>query len=463
MRFVIFIVFFFCVLASRATHIAGGDITYKNLGNNLFEINMQIFLDCENGTSGAIELEQEIFISMFDAKSNTFIRDFKMTPYSTKDRITGTPYKCVKIPANACIQIFRYRSVQNINPGTNGVIISWQRCCRNNIIKNINAPGEQGLNAWTTIPPASIKDNSPVFKNNPVLFTCRNAPLTLDLSATDDDGDSLVYEFYKPFIAATSDAPRPGTNFEYSRPPFQQVQWVGNYGTNQSIIGQPQLKLDPKTGELTVTPTTTGTHLLGYTVKEYRNGVYIGETRRDYQINIIECQFDVLANFKIDGGDFISGDIAVECRDTVKFLNTSQKATSYLWDFGDPTTDTDVSTEKDPIYVYPGLGDYKVKLKVKNSICEDEYTLTVKIRSKKPFTLGPDRTLCEVKNVVLDTKINDASSIKWSTNETGRAIVVNAPGMYIADVSYGRFCKYSDAVSLFENHYPRDYTYPKTP
>lgn len=42
----------------------------------------------------------------------------------------------------------------------------------------------------------------------------------------------------------------------------------------------------------------------------------------------------------------------------VVFNNTSKKATSYKWDFGDGTT----STEKNPVHKYSGKGVYKVSL-----------------------------------------------------------------------------------------------------
>lgn len=42
----------------------------------------------------------------------------------------------------------------------------------------------------------------------------------------------------------------------------------------------------------------------------------------------------------------------------INFLNTSQKATSYYWDFGDGSS----STMKDPTHKYTNAGIYKVVL-----------------------------------------------------------------------------------------------------
>lgn len=63
----------------------------------------------------------------------------------------------------------------------------------------------------------------------------------------------------------------------------------------------------------------------------------------------------------------------------VKFTNlSSDKAVSYLWDFGDGTT----STEKDPLHVYSDAGYYEVKLTVTGQIDTDIAEQTVLINDK---------------------------------------------------------------------------------
>ena len=47
---------------------------------------------------------------------------------------------------------------------------------------------------------------------------------------------------------------------------------------------------------------------------------------------------------------------------TVNFSNTSSNAVSYTWDFGDPLSDLDYSTEANPTYTYTDLGIFNVAL-----------------------------------------------------------------------------------------------------
>ncbi|MCB0518026.1 MAG: gliding motility-associated C-terminal domain-containing protein [Lewinellaceae bacterium] len=69
----------------------------------------------------------------------------------------------------------------------------------------------------------------------------------------------------------------------------------------------------------------------------------------------------------------------------VHFINQSQNApTGYVWNFGDPTTTADVSTEANPTYTYPAYGTYTVTLMTApNAVCKDtisqQITLTEKI------------------------------------------------------------------------------------
>ena len=60
---------------------------------------------------------------------------------------------------------------------------------------------------------------------------------------------------------------------------------------------------------------------------------------------------------------------------SVSFANHSKYATSYLWDFGDGNT----STELNPLHTYSADGTYNVSLTAKNYCCQDVMTSPVQI------------------------------------------------------------------------------------
>lgn len=446
----------------KATHIVGGDLYYTlvNATTNEYRITAQIFFDCEDGNPGAISDDDEIFISLWNARTNAFISDFTVR-FSSKQRVTNDDtYKCVIPPGNVCVSRHIYTRNIIINPGNDGVIVAWQRCCRNAKIDNIIAPGATGFTAWNVIPPRNIPNNSPVINDIPPLYVCVDAPLSFSQRAT--DSDSLVYSFTTPFLGGDDITKiRPSDITTYDRPPFNNVSWRNGFSQTNQIPGNPSLTINSSTGEVTGTPNRTGTYTFGIAIREYRNGLLIGITRRDYQVEVINCQFNLLADFDVPGGTAVGGSYAFECGDTVTIRNKSKVGrglqAKYFWDFGDPTTTTDTLTTwniNTPVsYVYPGNGDYTVTLKATSSICEDTYKYGIRIRSSKTFELGPDRFFCDDFATVLDTKTPDAVSVSWNSGATGHEITVSDAGTYIAEVSYGK-CSYSDTISIFQEILP---------
>jgi gliding motility-associated-like protein len=440
----------------EATHIVGGEIYYQllNATTNSYRVTVNVYFDCYNGDPDAIDSDKTIFISTWDAKTNNFISDFTLRG-SAPNRLKSTNYECVKQPSGVCTDAYVYTAVRTINPGTNGVILAWQRCCRNNTIDNIVSPEASGFTAWTVIPPKSTANSSAYFTTVPPVYICVDAPLTLQQPAIDPDGDSLVYLLTTPYLGANQNSPRPSSAGAYDRPPFSELNWSASYSEFMQMKGSPSLNMNSSTGEITITPSETGQFVVGFTVQEYRNGKLIGETRRDYQFNVIQCEFDILANFDMPNGTTVGGAYTFECGDTVCIRNKSYTKfpakTKYFWDFGDPTTTSDTLTTfslaGNICYTYPGNGNYTISLKATTSICESNYKYDVRIRSTKSFDLGPDLIFCDDFSIRLDTKTADAVSVKWNTGQTGYRINVSDTGRYVATVSYGN-CSYVDSVQL---------------
>ncbi|PCJ64613.1 MAG: hypothetical protein COA58_12815 [Bacteroidetes bacterium] len=391
-------------------------------------------------------------MGVFDAVTKSKVTAFTMTNATGKN-VNTVNYDCVKAPSGVCVVEYTYKKTIVVNPGTNGLIIAHQLCCRNGgTIKNLINPGETGSTYWCYIPPTTIANSSPRFKNLPPVYICKDAPLEVDYSATDPDGDSLVYSFYTPYIGASADNPKPN---EPTSPNYNPVLWRAGFNTSNQVPGNPSMFINSSTGLYTLTPNTIGTYTIGVKVTEYRNGFKISSTFRDYQFNVINCEFDVIANYDIPGATAVGGSYSFGCEDTVCFRNKSfsKGPATYFWDFGDPSTTDDTSTAINPCWVFPGNGNYTVTLTVTSSICENEYKYDVRIRSNKPFDLGPDKIFCGDFLQTLDTKTPDAISVNWSNGQKGSRIFVQDTGIYIADVSYGK-CSYSDTIQLIYKKVP---------
>ena len=90
--------------------------------------------------------------------------------------------------------------------------------------------------------------------------------------------------------------------------------------------------------------------------------------------------------------------------------------TSWKWDFGDPTTVSDVSTLQDPSYAYPTLGNKTVRLVVTNSNgCRDTVRKVISIIDKPLINLSfKDTLIC--RNDAIQLQANGPGVYNWSPN-----------------------------------------------
>jgi hypothetical protein len=174
-----------------------------------------------------------------------------------------------------------------------GYYVAVERCCRNNSISNIITPGDAGQAFYLEFP-AVVQNGQPFFDSTPQIFpplsdyACRDELFYYDFGGTDDDGDSLVYDMVTPLNGHSSADPQ-FTAPIASPAPYSLINWNVGLNTANQIPGTPSLGVDRRTGRLTVRPINTGLFVFGVRCSEYRNGQKIGETRRDFQLYVLNC------------------------------------------------------------------------------------------------------------------------------------------------------------------------------
>jgi gliding motility-associated-like protein len=445
MRYFFFVLFCLLFGTAKSTHIVGGEMGYKYLGSNQYRIRLDLYIDCQNGNPQAISSDATAYIGVFNGQTRNMLGGYpKQISRQGPMRVVKTNYNCIVQAPNACVDQYWYEVTFTLPPITGGYYISFQRCCRNGSINNLVDPGGTGANYWTLIPDARTlsnkkENNSAVFKELPPNFLCTNTPLKFDHSATDVDGDSLVYELFKPFTGGTSNAPRPdqGANGDLQMPPFSQITWGAGYIDTNPINGNPPLQIDSKTGYLTLTPTKTGQFVVGILVKEYRKGQLIGTTRRDYQFNVQSCVIDVVASYFVP--TFI-------CGYRYKFQNKSSSAQRYHWDFGIDSLKSDTSNLPSPTYTFPHAGKFRVKLYAYKNKCLDSFLAYVTVVEPLKPKLPADTIICPGGSVKLKSNIK-AEAYKWSTGQTTDSIITKLEGWVYLDV-YSKVCYWRDSMKI---------------
>lgn len=244
-----------------------------------------------------------------------------------------------------------------------------------------------------------LSNSNPEFDLSPPLFLCAGKPFSFDHSAKDKDGDSLVYSFYTPYNG-DSNAGVLDPTFVNNQATFQPIAWKAGYSATNPLGGAPLL-LNASTGLLEGTPATLGQFVVGVMVKEYRNGVYMSQTLRDFQFNVVSCPEQISA---------ILNPITSCNGTTINFSNLGgSTGNNWYWNFGDPAVTTDVSTLNFPSYTYPKAGTYTVTLITGyKTNCADTATALVNVVSiKAGFT--HDAPKC-VNNNVTFTQTSTSSS-----------------------------------------------------
>lgn len=397
------------ITESNATHIIGGDLTYRNIGGNQYEITLTLRRDCALGQVG---YDDPASIGVFSGSTNALIREVRI-PFNASDTINTTlNNNCGFEGFGVCVQTATYKTVLDLPDVPGGYIIAYQRCCRNSSLNNVINPLESGSTEWIAISNDALrlKNSSPRFITWPDIYICANKPLVFNHSAIDIDGDSLVYKICNPFDGASFQFPQPQPP---SNPPYNLVQFKSPYSLNDMMGGTP-LTIDPKTGIINANPNLVGQFLIGLCVEEYRNGVLLSTVRRDFQYNVRICLPPVVVDFNTEFND--------PCDSlSYSFKNSTQNANSFEWNFNYPSTDPKfISTLNNPNFKFPQEGTYKVRLLASssNGACDSSIIKEIVVRrgGKVPTSAIGARIkeICSGLSFDIFSKMDAENTYIWS-------------------------------------------------
>jgi gliding motility-associated-like protein len=353
---------------AKATHIVGGHITYRCLGNNQYEIRLSLRRDCLLGAADA-QFDDPASIGFFDATTDqplTFVGfgGQLLIEFNEDDTLNQVLVSDCSIAGNpVCVHQTTYLDTIFLPFWQNGYKMVYQRCCRNGSVNNILNPITTGMTIITEMSGAAqaVCKSSPQIGAYPPIYICVNKPIDFIPNAFDIDGDSLGFSFATPFSGGdiVNNMPQPP-----NPPPYNLVNFRPPYSL-ANIMGGVPLVINPVTGQITGTPNTIGQFVITIVVTAYRDGVVLSETRVDFQYNVRDCRDVPVADFTAP---------ALNCNDlTVPFTNLSQNSDRYLWVFDTGNPQSDSSTAVSPTYTYDEEGFYDVTLFVRDSdfICFD--------------------------------------------------------------------------------------------
>jgi gliding motility-associated-like protein len=364
-------------VTARASHIIGGEMSYKYISQNstsvTYEVTLKLFRVCTVSPQLA-ELPTSVLFAVFSKPDNRSIAGspFKALRSSKVEKTLGQIDPCIVNPPSICFQIGTYVTYVTVPLNAEGYTVAFQSCCRDYAMDNLvdthnpnnlnNFPGN-GATYFTELPGQNsiITNTSPVAAKDEAVLVCAGKKFSYDFSAIDTDGDQLTYELCSAYTGGKSTPSNTGIPPAAIAPPYSNVPYKNPY-TGASPLGKDAF-IDPNTGVISGIAPPAGKYVVTVCVYERRNGVLLGIHRKDFHMNVTTCIKEVEAAMPDKYNDCSSK--------TVTFLNNSTEGKTYDWDFGDGTKVTTTSTAPLP-HTYAVDGTYNVTLHVdKTSNCGD--------------------------------------------------------------------------------------------
>ena len=278
-----------------AAHIVGGEIEMIHIGDEnsfTYQVKLIQYFDCaQTSNPGPDDL---VIYTIFRKSDGQFMRNGTMVitktenvPYTNPDCALGF----------LCTDKVEYSHEITLDPDIyndpDGYVIVWERCCRNAAIKNLINPDTNGMTYTLYFPPVVDATGKPFVNSSPKLFpplsdyACVNQLFYIDFAGTDDDGDSIAYSLAAPLDDKQDNNGDIQALPPTTPPPHPIVNFAPGYDLASMIPGNPSLSISNE-GFITVTPSEVGLYVFSVRAEEYRNGIKIGESRRDFQMLVVD-------------------------------------------------------------------------------------------------------------------------------------------------------------------------------
>ncbi len=336
---------------------------------NKYRITLKLFRD--QLTTGAA-MPTSVYIGIFNNGNNTQFPgpgEFYDIQKSTEDQVTVNPFpSCITNPPTLSYHVGIFTFTVDLPVNANGYTASYQTCCRINNLENVfNSQGVGGTGSTYNCVIPATPDHSPQFVTS-IDAICRNKPFSLKFSATDEDEDSLAYSFAYAYNGGTA---QNSGNINPAPPPYASVSYINSY-TYSTPLGS--ATINPNNGIISGIAPDVGKYVVCVDVNSYRKGVLVGTHRKDFIVNVTDCDF---AGAQLDPK-------AVSCDGfDVSFqnYNSSPLNKTYFWQFGDPASGSaDTSTLQNPTHIYSDTGVFIYKLIVNRGLqCSDSATQIQKV------------------------------------------------------------------------------------
>jgi len=423
-KYLLILLTILCSAVSKAAHITGGEMIYNYIGpaaspnTNYYSVTLRLFRD--DNCMNCAGMPGNVSIGIYNNGNNQRVGNFVNVDRSSLTLLTLNALpSCITNPPNLVYSVGLYTFLIELPINSNGYTIVYQTCCRVDGIMNI--PNSMGATYAAVIPgtnriPTTAQDNSARFSTG-ISVICFNKPFTLDFSATDPDGDSLVYNLCDAYNGGSAQ----NASFASPAPPPYSFLSYTNGFSGSFPIGA-GASINPQTGIISGIAPDAGRYVVSVCVRSFNRatGALRGEHKKDFIVTVAPCDFAGAqlqpSYLSCDGFTF-----------NFENLNTSPLNQTYFWDFGDGNT----SNLPNPTHTYTIAGIYNLKLVVnRGGSCSDSTISPLRVFPGFFPGINDNSPICKERPVLFNdaTTANFGSANFWrwdfgntaATNDTSR-------------------------------------------
>jgi len=260
---------------SNASHISGGEVTYKSLGGLQYKVIVTLYWDCSAFDPGTT-------VSMETFNNGGFPDQFFTANMDSTSEISQLcPSSIGNSTCNGGILPGNKRNCYSAIITLPGVCSQWTfstvtTCCRNS---STNAPGSgESFIIYATLNNlVAPNNNSPYFTSQPLPYLCVGQTVCYSPGVVEQDGNSLAFNFVDAMGTSTT----------------TPINYGGGYSGTSPMPG---ITILPGSGLIQFTPTTIGNFVVVFQVTERdANGVIVGTVIRDVEMVVVNCTNQVVS------------------------------------------------------------------------------------------------------------------------------------------------------------------------
>lgn len=304
---------------ARASHAMGADLTYRCLGGNTYELTFSFYRDCD-GISAPATISIDYSSSCFPG-GTIFLNPIPGAPNQISP-VCPTQLSTCDGGTFTGIEEWIYRGTITLPGPCADWTFSHTECCRNSAITTTVGGAGDDMYVYSLLNnTGGLCNNSPTFSNNPVPFACVGQRFCFNHGAFDADGDSIVYSLIQPLTSTGTVTYNPG------------------YSNTQPVISSPAVTFNNTTGDICMNPTQQDVTVFAVLVREYRNGVLIGEVERDIQLTVLACNNFLPTLTGINGTPFFTRNLCADVPFSfyIRSIDANAANTTFIsWDYGVP-------------------------------------------------------------------------------------------------------------------------------